>query len=583
MLHVFRSSLGTELPIDCFYKVAFMDTLNQWPARWRLHDWTAWLVGVMPVLGQAQSDPAAAQRYTEQLGQQLRERAQPKPLVHVDTLGLEANTAITRLASVQVSSHLLSDAIERYWRSRIGQAVSIEQIQAFHAWFYDKAGQEGFMAYAKTEVVPVAGGEQLQIQVMQPRINVVRVLSLGGPLEAAHLQRVQSRFADKFQPGMPLDTLALDQELDSASFDLPVELEATLRAVGPQLLDLVITVAPAQAAPGQLSSGVVQVNNHGLRQYGRSQAMGAVTIGMPGEKTQLSLLGQASEGTAYLRADYESLLPLAGARWQWFGTHSRSRSVLGGTASTEGHASELGVGLTRILAGHRDLVFKGRLDLSVRDSQSHLQATGAPISSARDHQLRWRLTADNERLSNHPVRAELGLTLGQYPNAVSAAVPAGAYTKLDVALKSQAPLNADGAWRLSGRLRGQWANRNLDGYNQITLGGVNGVRAYTSADGTGDHGVLGSVELTRTLPRNASVSLFYDIGQVTPQANPSAAASLPRYALQGTGLQWQGRYHQLHYALTWAKGRQGYKGWLPSNIESQPNNQRVNASLSFLF
>lgn len=560
-----------------------MDTLNQWPAGWCRHTWAACLVGLLPIVSQAQADPAAAQRNTEQLGQQLRERAQPKPLVHVDTLGLEANTAITRLASVQVNSRLLADAIERYWQLRIGQAVSIEQIQAFHAWFYDKAAQEGFMAYAKTEVVPVAGGEQLQIQVMQPRINVVRVLSLGDALEAAHLQRVQSRFADKFKAGMPLDTLALDQELDSASFDLPVELEATLRAVGAQLLDLVITVAPVQATPGQLSSAVVQLNNHGLRQYGRSQAMGAVTIGLPGVKSQLSLLGQASEGTTYLRADYEALWPMAEARWQWFGTHSRSRSVLGGVASTEGQASELGVGLTRILAGHRDLVFKGRLDLSVRDSQNHLQATGAPISRARDHQLRWRLTVDNERLSNDALRAELGLSLGQYPHAVSAAVPAGSYTKLDAALKSQVPLTADGAWRLSGRLRGQWTNRNLDGYNQITLGGVHGVRAYTSADGTGDRGVLGSLELTRTLPWHASVSLFYDIGQVVPQVNPTAAARLQRYTLQGTGLQWQGRYHQLLYALTWAQGRQGYKGWLPSNIESEPNNRRFNVSLSHLF
>jgi geranylgeranyl reductase len=37
-------------------------------------------------------------------------------------------------------------------------------------------------------------------------------------------------------------------------------------------------------------------------------------------------------------------------------------------------------------------------------------ATGASVSSSRDHQLRWRLTADNERLSNSPLRAELGLT-----------------------------------------------------------------------------------------------------------------------------------------------------------------------------
>lgn len=560
--------LGLQMLVPCSRRSALCTLL-----------WLAW--GLTPV--SAQADAAAAQRNIEQLGQQLRERAQPKPLVHVDTLGLEADKAIQRLASVRVDSRLLSAAIDRYWQPRIGQPVSIEQIQAFHAWFYDKAAREGFMAYAKTEVVPVPGGEQLQVQVMQPRIHVLRVLSLDGKLEADHLLRVQSRFAEKFKAGMPVDTLALDQALDSASYDLPVELEATLRAVGPELLDLVITVAPAQPMPWRFSSGVVQANNHGLRQYGRSQVMGATTLGLPGIKSQLSLLAQASEGIAYARADYESLLPMAGARWHWFGTHSRSRSVLGGTAGTQGNSSELGIGLTRILSAHRDLVLKGHMDLATRQSDSHLQITGAPISNIQDHQLRWRLAMDNERLSNDPVRAELGLTLGQYPDAVNAAVPAGTYAKVDVALKRQIPLNANGSLRLSGRLRGQWANRNLDGYNQITLGGVNGVRAYTSADGTGDHGVLGSMELVQALPWNSSLTLFYDLGQVVPQAKPSAASDLRRYTLQGTGLQWQGRYFQLQYALTWAQGRQGYKGWLPSNIESEPNNQTFHVSLSYLF
>lgn len=531
----------------------------------------------------AQADPAAAQRNIEQLGQQLRERSQPKPLVHVDTLGLEASTPMTRLASLKVQSAILPQAIERYWQPRIGQPVSIEQIQAFHAWFYDKAAREGFMAYAKTEVVMTPAGEQLQVQVMQPKINVVRVLSLNGQPDAAHLKRIQARFADKFQAGVALDTLALDQLLDSASFDLPVELEATLRAVGPELLDLVITVAPAQAQPGHWLSGVAQLNNHGLRQYGRAQLMAASTVGMPGIKSQLSLLAQASEGIAYGRADVEFLLPAVGGRGQVFGSYSRSRSVLGGSASTKGQSTELGLGLTRILGGSRDVVFKGQMDVLTRQSESRLQATDAPISNTKDHQWRWRLSADNERLSNQPVRAEMGLTLGQYPDAVSLAVPAGSYARVDLALKSQTHINASGSLRLNARVRGQWANRNLDGYNQITLGGVNGVRAYTSADGTGDRGVLGTLELSQSLPLNTTVSVFYDVGQVVPQVHPLASATVQRYVLQGSGLQVQGRYFQVQYALTWAKGHRGYKGWVPSNIESEPNNQRVNLSVSYAF
>ena len=560
-----------------------MHTLNACPKGLSLATLLWWTCALSPASVLAQADPAAAQRNIEQLGQQLRERSQPKPLVHVDTLGLETSTPMTRLASLKVQSAVLPQAIEHYWQPRIGQPVSIEQIQAFHAWFYDKAAREGFMAYAKTEVVMTPSGEQLQVQVMQPKINVVRVLSLNGQPDAAHLKRIQARFADKFQAGVALDTLALDQLLDSASFDLPVELEATLRAVGPELLDLVITVAPAQAQPRHWLSGVAQLNNHGLRQYGRAQLMATSTVGMPGIKSQLSLLAQASEGIAYGRADVEFLLPAVGGRGQVFGSYSRSRSVLGGSASTKGQSTELGLGLTRILGGARDVVFKGQMDVVTRQSESRLQATDAPISNTKDHQWRWRLSADNERLSNEALRAEMGLTLGQYPDAVSLAVPAGTYARADVALKSQTHINASGSLRLNARLRGQWANRNLDGYNQITLGGVNGVRAYTSADGTGDRGVLGTLELSQSLPSNTTVSVFYDVGQVVPQVHPLASATVQRYALQGSGLQVQGRYFQLQYALTWAKGHRGYKGWVPSNIESEPNNQRVNLSVSYAF
>ena len=539
----------------------------------------AWALSPKPVL--AQADPAAAQRNIQQLDQKLRERAQPKPVVQVDTLGLEANTAIQRLVATRIQSTVLPAAIESYWQSRLGQPVSVEQIQAFHAWFYDKAARDGFMAYAKTEVVPVTGGEELRIQVIQPKINALRVLAFDGSLDAVILQRVQSRFADRYPPGVPLDTLALDQLLDSASFDLPVELEATLRAVGPELLDMVITVTPVTVSATQRVSGLVQANNHGLRQYGRGQLMAALSLGLSDPKSQLSLLAQGSEGIAYARAEYQRLLPGVGARGHVYGSQSRSRSVLGGSASTEGTSSEVGLGLTRILSGHRDVVFKGQAELATRKSDSQLQATGASVSSSRDHQLRWRLTADNERLSNSPLRAELGLTVGQYPEAVSANVEAGSYSKLDWALKGQTALNTTGSLRLGARMRGQWASRNLDGYNQITLGGVNGVRAYTSADGTGDHGLLASLELTQALPWNSSLTVFYDLGRVVAQARPTASVTVPRDTLQGGGLQWQGRYLQFHYALTWAKGRQGYKSWLPSNIESEPNNHRVNLALSF--
>ena len=544
-------------------------------------------VGMWPHWSVAQTDASAAaaavQKNLEELGVQLREQVLPKPLVYVDTLGLEASTALTNLVAVQVKSAVLTDDIDSYWQNRMGGPVSVDEIRDFHAWFYGRAAQKGFMAYAKTEVVSVRGGQQLNIQVLQPKINKVRILVPESPEAAVYLKRVQSRIGQVFKAGLPLDTLALDQVLDSASHDLPLELEATLRAVGPELLDLVVNITPAIGLPGQTSSGVVQLNNHGLRQYGQNQVLAALTVGMPAVKSELSLLAQASEGVAYVRADYEGLLPALGSRWTVFGTHSRSQTVLGGLAATEGDASELGLGLNRMLGARRDLVFKGDVALASRESESRLKATEAPLSNVSDHQLRLRWTADNARLSPHPVRAEVGVLRGHYPKEVNSAVHSGHYTRANFALKGQTPLNRSGSWRVATRVRGQWASRNLDSYNQFTLGGVNGVRAYTSADGVGDHGVLASLELTHDIAPALSVSAFYDGGQVQKQADPVTADALNRYSLQGAGLQLQGRYFQLHYTLTWAKGLKTYADWQPSNTESSPGNSRTNVSVSYLY
>lgn len=548
----------------------------------------AFAVGMWPHVSSAQAEPgtaaAAAQKNLEDLGARLREQVLPKPLVYVDTLGLEASTALARLVAVQVKSSVLVDEIERYWQNRMGGPVSVDEIRDFHVWFYERAAQKGFMAYAQTEVMSVRDGQQLNIQVLQPKINHVRILVPDSPDAALYLKRVQSRIGQVFKVGLPLDTLSLDQVLDSASHDLPLELEATLRAVGPELLDLVVSITPAIALPGQTSAGVVQLNNHGLRQYGQNQVLAALTVGMPAVKSQLSLLAQASEGIAYARADYEGLWPALGSRWVVFGTHSRSQTVLGGSAAAKGEATELGVGLNRILGARRDLVFKGDVALASRENESRRRDGGELLSNVRDHQLRLRWTADNARLSPHPVRAEVGVLRGYYPQAVNNnRDPAGHYTRVNLALKGQKSLNRSGSLRVAAHVRGQWASRNLESYNQFTLGGVNGVRAYTPVDGVGDHGVLASLELIQDIGPALSVSAFYDGGQVQKQADPSAADTLNRYALQGAGVQLQGRYFQLHYTLTWAKGLKTYADWQPSNTESSPGNSRTNVSVSYLF
>jgi hemolysin activation/secretion protein len=77
-------------------------------------------------------------------------------------------------------------------------------------------------------------------------------------------------------------------------------------------------------------------------------------------------------------------------------------------------------------------------------------------------------------------------------------------------------------------LRAQFAQNNLDSTEQFRLGGPDGLRAFASGEGTGDQGLLATVEL-RLLPpeswfgsisRELVLSAFYDQGTVKKRHRP---------------------------------------------------------------
>ena len=542
--------------------------------------WLCCVIYTAPATLWAQKLPSSPQQGIEQSMQLMRERLQPKPVVHVDTLGLETTATIRQLQGVQVRGDLLKTEIEKFWKPYSGQAVSAEKIQEFHAWFNEKARRAGFMAYAQTETVEASDGQILIIQSLQPKVGTVRIFSKEPALVERYEELLKKRFDVDFKSGMPLDTLGLDQRLDSVSYDLPIELDATLRAVGPELLDLIVNITPAAHQAAKLVNFAEQWSNYGLKQYGHLQitAMGKITGWR--EKSSLALMGQISEGLDYGRAEYEDLVPAWGGRWRIYGSHANSKSTYTGAAKTENNSGEVGAGLTRILGGHRDMVFKGQVELSARETRSHLMSTGTPISNVNDHQLRMRLSTDNERLTPMSTRAELGLTLGDYIHVQGPTLPVGTYKRVDALYKTEQALDRAGTVSLLGRIKGQWTDRNLDAYNQMALGGLNAVRAYSSIDGVGDRAVVGTLEVNKSFKRELNVGVFYDGGYVQNSVQRITGQSFNHDTLQSVGLKLEGQVPGLNYSFFWAKGVGGYKSWQNTNLESKPNNNRIWASVT---
>ncbi len=526
------------------------------------------------------TQPGAVQRSVEDTQSRLPVKPGGNIPVGAVSDGEEA-ISLDRLDAMEFEGSTLSAEIQRYWATRIGRSLSEEQVNAFKAWVRETASTKGFMAFAQ---VVRAGEHSIKIGLVLPRINTVKVVAENEELAKAYVNRLGVLLDARFKPGMPVDIVAMEQRLEKLGFSRPIELSITIRAVAPELLDVIVNVAEAANPTGDVLGGIVQVNNYGLKQFGNEQLVGQLVMGGHIATSKLTLTGQKSRGIDYAKAEYDMPLESLDARLHGSLGYTQSEGILGGQSNSKNESAEQMIGLEKILGGHRDVIIKGAMDVSQRDSRSKLSSNGEELNRVQDQQLRFRFSADNERLSIEPLRLEIQAVQGNYATLVNAPnVSQGEYSKLEFNARKQFHLTQDGRWYGLAKLRGQFASRHLDSGNQFTLGGVNGVRAYTTADGSGDDGVQATLEVNFKSQSNHTFGIFYDGGVVRASATPLTGVYSDPYSLQAVGIQISGNAGNWFYNWTVAKGFGGNKGALPTDIESTPDNWRSNASLTYVY
>ena len=105
------------------------------------------------------------------------------------------------------------------------------------------------------------------------------------------------------------------------------------------------------------------------------------------------------------------------------------------------------------------------------------------------------------------------------------------------------------------KFNGQYTDKNLDGAEQLSLGGPNAVRAYPSNEAAGDQGFVSSLEFNKTLPKNRRLTFFYDYGkiQLHKQAwenwNSTNTSLKNHYDLHGVGISFSMPIYK-NFALT---------------------------------
>lgn len=543
--------------------------------------------GLLPVWAQQApgANPGTLQRSIENVPALPKAE---KPAVS-DQLDFSDLSPIEKLVRVDVRGQdNLAPAYQAYWADKIGKPVTVEALAEFKIWANDEAKENGLYAFAQTETEPAEGGEVLVVTLVVPRIKSVRVYVPDEDLAKRYESLLTTRFSNDFAPGSVVDPNGLDQRLEAASFDLPVTLEISIRSAGPNLVDLVVNVSPLPAELGKLGSGVVQLNNYGLKSYGRPQVMGMVSVGGFTPNALLNMTAQVSEGVRYGRAEYEAPVEAFAGRMKIYGSRSDSHTILGGSTASKGASLEAGVGLTHLWGSHKSFIFKTVTELSGRQTVSHLALDNSETGRVEESQLRMTWSMDNNRVAREPSSLAVTATVGEYTRLggnEANNVETGGYAKLNATGRVLRYLSRNGDWQWVGRFNAQVASRTLDGYNRIALGGVNGVRAYTAADGLGDQGLVVSAELNRRLSANQTVGFFYDAGLVRPNKNKVTGAFNTTYSLQAVGAQWTGNVGSWYYNATVAKGFGGYKQAEDSTqvTELQRNPWRLSTALSYVF
>lgn len=548
------------------------------------------LIAFVPEVSRSQAipNPGAAQRAIEQGLDLLQQPVVPltRPDRTTPAVPLKEEKDIEKLDGIVVDVpqklSSLTEQIEKYWTSSIQKPVRGVQINEFKAWLWDELLRVGYLAYIKIDSESTLTGTVLRIDVVAPTIDRATVLALDFDKKDEYANLVAKRFAQSMPPGSMVDVQGIEAQLNAMAYDLPVSLEASLRRSTPEAVDVAINMKRLDNKPGSINSGLVQFNNYGLKAYGREQLLGVIRVQGPKPLSEFLGIAEVSRGTQYLRADYSQAIEGYASRWNVYasGMRNRAQNELSiGTFNQLGRSAEIGAGVTTMLRADRSGTWFSNVEIAQRWSDSDIQDLFR-TREREDSQLRMALRSSHSHSWADRLTTDTMLTFGNLRlksddvgfGQLDSRHLEGNYLKLNHNGNYQKALPSDTRWTFTARWRFQLASQNMDSYNQFSLGGVNGIRAFNSDEGVGDQGAQLSLDLTRQFIPQLYAGIFYDTGIVQSRKRPATDP----YSLQGAGASLGGNLTKgLDWSLSVAKS------FGPTPVSNNAINEKIGSWRAF--
>ncbi|WP_066357753.1 ShlB/FhaC/HecB family hemolysin secretion/activation protein [Aliarcobacter cryaerophilus] len=288
--------------------------------------------------------------------------------------------------------------------------------------------------------------------------------------------------------------------------------------------------------------GYIVADNYGSRYTGYNRVQGLININSPfniGDK--ISISGLVSNGADLKNGKIAYELPLNSYGLKSDFAYTRTNYNLVEeykSLDAKGNSSiyEAGLSYPLIRSTNENLYLKGKYyHKDMNDFMSGDKYEDKSINS-----FVTTLEYDkNYSIGTLPARvfANLNLTTGHL-SSKNSNPNNGNYNKVDTYISNDIYFNE--IFSLNTNLTAQkvLGNKNLDGSEDLSLGGPNAVKLYPYSEQSGENGYIASFELFSKLPNIASynhkIGLFYDMGNVYQEKNLDT--TFQRKTLQDIGL-----------------------------------------------
>lgn len=305
-----------------------------------------------------------------------------------------------------------------------------------------------------------------------------------------------------------------------------------------------------------LYNGYVVADNQGSTYTGKNRLMSGITLNSPANYgDELSFSGLITNGSDLKNGNVGYMFPLGfdglTGKFNFANTLYNLNKIEGGY-NGESKIFDFTLSYPIIKTKAESLYFKSVLaSKKMKDYQESDITTDKEIKSLNiglEHQKQIDILGINT-ISN----SNLNLTLGklQFNDADShdidmdGAKTEGRYEKLEGKTNLSFLLNNDFIFTNILTFQHSLGNKNLDGSEDLTLGGINGVKVYPDGEFSAENGLILNLELSKTLPTinaiSQKVSLFYDAATATMQ-DSSFDEEFKRRTLQDMGLGYQINY-----------------------------------------